>query len=405
VQDDVLTQNKQVDYADGFQYENNIIQFFPTAEGYASRLTTKIEQSGQLIKIPIEELPEDQFSYVYNYTDHLGNIRLSYSRDPDTQQLKIVEQNHYYPFGMRHTNYSGGRMVMVKDEELKRMAPATEEFLTYKYKFQGQERQNELGLNWDSFKWRNYDYAIGRFMNIDPLAEDYQYNSPYAFAENRVIDGRELEGLEWTSSTSSDGKTVTLNYNVKVINNTSGNLTNEQVSKLATERATALSCNFGGVDSDGRTVNVTVSQSNNATITWEYNTALHGDIVKWPNGTSEEDKENTLAWAKGITGEINNTQSNTTQVNVGTPEIFKYDSNGQVIFDDTNSRANSSNAGIHEDGHVGGLRHEDDKLNPNANQQAKDKKNLMNDGGPGNNISPQQRTTLIKNIEEQQPCR
>lgn len=68
--------------------------------------------------------------------------------------------------------------------------------LNYKYKYQGQERQDELGLNWDSFKWRNYDYAIGRFMSIDPLAESYTYNSPYAFQENKMGMGRELEGLE-----------------------------------------------------------------------------------------------------------------------------------------------------------------------------------------------------------------
>src|SRR5690606_21202624 len=66
----------------------------------------------------------------------------------------------------------------------------------YNYKYQGQERQDELGLNWDSFKYRNYDYAIGRFISIDPLAEQYSYQSPYNFSENRVIDGIELEGLE-----------------------------------------------------------------------------------------------------------------------------------------------------------------------------------------------------------------
>lgn len=66
----------------------------------------------------------------------------------------------------------------------------------YNYKYQGQERQDELGLNWDSFKWRNYDYAIGRFMSIDPLAEKYPYNSTYAFQENKMGMGRELEGLE-----------------------------------------------------------------------------------------------------------------------------------------------------------------------------------------------------------------
>jgi hypothetical protein len=32
---------------------------------------------------------------------------------------------------------------------------------------------------------------------VDPLAPEYVWNSPYAFAENRVIDGIDLEGLEW----------------------------------------------------------------------------------------------------------------------------------------------------------------------------------------------------------------
>ncbi|WP_290863030.1 RHS repeat-associated core domain-containing protein [Flavobacterium sp.] len=68
--------------------------------------------------------------------------------------------------------------------------------MEYKYKYQGQELQDELGLNWYSFKWRNYDPAIGRFMSIDPLSEKYAYQSHYNFSENRVIDGFELEGLE-----------------------------------------------------------------------------------------------------------------------------------------------------------------------------------------------------------------
>jgi hypothetical protein len=72
----------------------------------------------------------------------------------------------------------------------------TQLYSGYNYKYQEQERQDELGLNWDSFKWRNYDYAIGRFMCVDPLAEKYAYNSTYAFQENKMGMGRELEGLE-----------------------------------------------------------------------------------------------------------------------------------------------------------------------------------------------------------------
>ena len=65
-----------------------------------------------------------------------------------------------------------------------------------KFQFQGQELQEDLGLEWVQFKWRNHDPATGRFFNIDPLAEKFVYNSPYAFSENKVISHFELEGLE-----------------------------------------------------------------------------------------------------------------------------------------------------------------------------------------------------------------
>lgn len=39
---------------------------------------------------------------------------------------------------------------------------------------------------------------MGRFFATDPLEKDYPWNSPYAFSENRVIDGVDLEGLEFS---------------------------------------------------------------------------------------------------------------------------------------------------------------------------------------------------------------
>lgn len=64
----------------------------------------------------------------------------------------------------------------------------------YKYSSQGKEKQTETG--WNSYRWRNYDATMGRFFNVDPLSEKYSYQSHYNFSENRVIDARELEGLE-----------------------------------------------------------------------------------------------------------------------------------------------------------------------------------------------------------------
>jgi len=68
----------------------------------------------------------------------------------------------------------------------------------YRFGFQGQEAENELygEGNASFFKYRISDNRLGRFFSIDPLAAKYPHNSPYAFSENRVIDGVELEGLE-----------------------------------------------------------------------------------------------------------------------------------------------------------------------------------------------------------------
>lgn len=71
----------------------------------------------------------------------------------------------------------------------------------YRYGFNGQEKDNEVkgeGNSYD-FKFRVYDPRIGRFLSIDPLTESYPWNSPYAFAENRPVDGIDLEGAEFLS--------------------------------------------------------------------------------------------------------------------------------------------------------------------------------------------------------------
>ncbi len=71
----------------------------------------------------------------------------------------------------------------------------------YRYGFQGQEKDDEVKGEGNSlnYKYRMHDPRIGRFFATDPLEKVYPHNSPYAFSENRVIDGVELEGLEFRS--------------------------------------------------------------------------------------------------------------------------------------------------------------------------------------------------------------
>ena len=62
---------------------------------------------------------------------------------------------------------------------------------SYRYGFQGQERDDEIKGEGNSlnYKYRMHDPRIGRFFAVDMLEKDYPWNSPYAFSENRVIDG------------------------------------------------------------------------------------------------------------------------------------------------------------------------------------------------------------------------
>jgi RHS repeat-associated protein len=77
----------------------------------------------------------------------------------------------------------------------------------YRYGFQGQEKDDEVKGEGNSinYKYRMHDPRIGRFFAVDPLAPKYPHNSPYAFSENRVIDGVELEGLEFAKKTQPNG--------------------------------------------------------------------------------------------------------------------------------------------------------------------------------------------------------
>jgi hypothetical protein len=69
----------------------------------------------------------------------------------------------------------------------------------YRYGFQAQEEDTELWEGAINYKYRVEDPRLGRFFSVDPLYKDFPWNSNYAFSENKLIDGIELEGLEHIS--------------------------------------------------------------------------------------------------------------------------------------------------------------------------------------------------------------
>ena|GEM_PF-904701 len=184
---------RTTDYLDGFQYNQLLLEFFPHAEGYVKATNTGFTPGN----------PNYAFNYVYNYTDHLGNVRLSYAKDPQTGNLKILdeteergsrtpkkrrshktnnsEQSHYYPFGLKHQEYQANGFTTNPIQGVI-IAPVANN--PYKYKYNGKELQDELDLNVYAYGWRDYDPAIGRFSKIDRFAEKYGNITPYSYAAN-----------------------------------------------------------------------------------------------------------------------------------------------------------------------------------------------------------------------------
>ena len=169
------TTQSTTDYMAGFQYKDNELQFFPTAEGYVSVTDGA------------------KFNYVYSYTDHLGNIRLSYTKAG--AELKILEENHYYPFGLKHSNYNVEKVDFKKDETGIFAVLEPVERNKYQYKYNGKEYQDELNLNLYDYGARNYDPALGRWMNIDPLAEMSRRVSPYNYCLNNPVFFIDPDGM------------------------------------------------------------------------------------------------------------------------------------------------------------------------------------------------------------------
>jgi len=68
----------------------------------------------------------------------------------------------------------------------------------FKYKFNNKELQDELDLNWYDYGARNYDAALGRFMNLDPLAKERVWVSPYNYVQGNPLSRIDPDGmLDW----------------------------------------------------------------------------------------------------------------------------------------------------------------------------------------------------------------
>jgi len=141
-------------YVDGIEYNGNTIEVIQTEEGLARNNT-------------------GVFSYEYNLSDHLGNVRYTFNQHPTTKVIQRLQADNYYAFGK-------GKSVQVG---------------TNKYLYNGKEIQDELGEQYD-YGARFYDPVVGRWNVIDPLAEEMRRYSPYNYTLNNPIRFIDPDGMD-----------------------------------------------------------------------------------------------------------------------------------------------------------------------------------------------------------------
>lgn len=168
------TVRKKIDYLAAGVFAEEALAFIPTAEGRALPPNTALGGTA--------------FRYEYQLTDNLDNLRTAcrcgekldslgnvVALLPGDDLRNLVQENAYDPWGLN-----------LPDLERSAVLPDWWQFST-------KERDYRA---YDEFEFRHYDAAIGRFMSIDPLFQQFRGISPFNYADNNPSTFIDLYGLQ-----------------------------------------------------------------------------------------------------------------------------------------------------------------------------------------------------------------
>jgi len=244
----------------------------------------------------------------------------------DQNNVELLEENNYYPFGLKHKGYNN--VINGTD---------------HPYGYNGKEEQNELGLGWIDYDFRNYDASLGRFMNTDPVSPEYAQISPYSYALNNPIVLNDPDGRDWSLSMNWDEENntynVSINFKAALLNSSDKEFDTE---KLAATIKSALQKAFSG----------SYSKNNPVIKEVNFNVTTNVEIRQIDNKNELKEDEHlyqVIDTDEGIYGEVDQ---------IGGKEISLNSKYVQSMIDGVDNKTI-----IHETGHTLGLLHPDTQYN------------------------------------------
>ncbi|ADR20544.1 hypothetical protein MATR_18330 [Marivirga tractuosa] len=139
--------------------------------------------SGTHQKLTFEEIAIEEDGYLMVFLSNESQQSVEVFWDDfrvDHHYNAVLQADDYYPFGLTFNSYTRSYSK------------------ANNYKFNGKEEQEETG--WLDYGARMYMPDLGRWFNVDPLANKYDMHSPYHYALNNPVryidpDGMQIEGV------------------------------------------------------------------------------------------------------------------------------------------------------------------------------------------------------------------
>lgn len=140
--------------------------------------------------------PKNGYAYVYVSNEseemvYFYNLQVTHNRG------RIIEENHYYAYGLRIAGISSRKLPDASDGSIKN-----------NYLYNDKELFEDADLNWYDYGFRYYDPQIGRFPQLDPLTDEYSYYTPYQFAGCEPIANVDVDGLEPANVLAAPGAMI-----------------------------------------------------------------------------------------------------------------------------------------------------------------------------------------------------